>query len=103
VTQKGETFASRVAASLLTTHGFPELVTSTPDDYFTLALKLATDSDLRAKTRERLDRARMVSPLFDTALFTKNLEELYRAMLQNHSMPEAQRLRVITLKGADRS
>ena len=40
ITRIGPTFASRVAASLLTTHGFPELITPDNETYFKLALSL---------------------------------------------------------------
>src|SRR3954462_7661301 len=41
VTCRGETFAGRVAASLLQTIGLPELITTTLEDYERLAIELA--------------------------------------------------------------
>ena len=58
ITWCGEAFAGRVAASLLTAVGLPELVTHSLDDYEALALKLATD----ARAARRLSRAAREKP-----------------------------------------
>ncbi len=84
VTKIGETFASRVGASLLTAVGLPELVTSSDEDYFTLALSLARHPDRLAGIREKLAAQRMTCPLFDTERFTRNLELLYRRIWSQH-------------------
>ena len=42
----GETLASRVAASQLTTLGCPELIASCPLEYEDIAVKLGTDAEL---------------------------------------------------------
>ncbi|MCO5065990.1 MAG: tetratricopeptide repeat protein [Rhizobiaceae bacterium] len=97
VTFKGETFAGRVAASLLAAHGFPELIAENETDYFEIAHRLATNSDQRAALRARISDARLMSPLFDTARFTSDLERLYRAIAENHSKPEAERKPVVTI------
>jgi len=39
----GETFASRVAASMLTTLGCPELIAKTEQEYQNIAIRLGTD------------------------------------------------------------
>ncbi len=84
VTRIGETFASRVAASLLHSAGLPELVTTTFDDYFALALELATHPDKLASIREHLAAHRLTCPLFDSARFTRNLERLYERIWDDH-------------------
>ena len=80
VTRTGESFASRVAASLLNAIGMPELVTSAAADYESLAIELATDRDRLAATTLKLHENRMTQPLFDTPLFTRNLEQAYLAV-----------------------
>ncbi|HEY3948153.1 tetratricopeptide repeat protein [Phenylobacterium sp.] len=80
VTRKGETFAGRVAASLLTAAGLPELIVETWDAYKGLALGLARDPDRVASVRARVAAARAASPLFDTPRYVANLEALYRRM-----------------------
>jgi predicted O-linked N-acetylglucosamine transferase (SPINDLY family) len=73
----GETFAARVSGSLLVNCGLTDLVTSTLDDYETLALRLATDQDLMSNVRQRLAAARDSAPLFDSQRFARDLEQLY--------------------------
>ena len=91
VTLKGETFASRVAASLLTAHGFIDLIAETEDQYFELALELATNSYRRNALKGRLHQVRMTSPLFDTVRFTRDLEILYRLIADDHGTPPERR------------
>lgn len=84
VTKPGETFASRVAASLCRAAGMAETVCESLDAYETLALKLATDPAMLASFRDRLRQNRLSSPLFDTEGTVKNLEEAYRAVWARH-------------------
>jgi len=96
VTLKGKTFTSRVAASILTTHGLPELVTDTEEDYFDLASDLASNEEKRADIKARIESARTTSPLFDTARFTRDLEQLLRRIVDDHSHPASDR-RFVTI------
>jgi predicted O-linked N-acetylglucosamine transferase (SPINDLY family) len=80
LTRLGETFASRVAASLLRTLGLPELVTGDETGYFDLALALARDPGRLAALRARVGQQRLASPLFDTPRFTRDLERLLLAI-----------------------
>jgi predicted O-linked N-acetylglucosamine transferase (SPINDLY family) len=82
LTCRGETFASRVAASLLTAAGLPELIASDRASYEELAIGLAVDAPRLMALRGRLAAARQTAPLFDTAAFTRNLETLYRRMYE---------------------
>jgi predicted O-linked N-acetylglucosamine transferase (SPINDLY family) len=77
LTCTGNTFAGRVAASLLRAIGLPELVTSSPAEYEALALALARDPGQLAAVRVRLACNRAIEPLFDTARFTRELEGAY--------------------------
>jgi predicted O-linked N-acetylglucosamine transferase (SPINDLY family) len=85
VTCAGETFASRVAASLLTAMGFPELVTGSLADYEALALRLAQAPAELLMLRDRLQRTRARAALFDTPRYVRNLEAAYEAMWAAHS------------------
>jgi predicted O-linked N-acetylglucosamine transferase (SPINDLY family) len=85
VTCRGDTFASRVAASLLTAMGFPELVTGSLAEYEALALRLAQAPAELLGLRERLQRNRARAPLFDTPRYVRNLEAAYEAMWAAHS------------------
>ena len=84
ITCLGDTFAARVAASLLQAVGLPELITRNPADYETLALQLATDPTSLAAIKQRLAQNRLTLPLFDSALFTRHIEAAYTAMHQRH-------------------
>lgn len=80
LTCPGESFASRVAASLLTTVGLPELIAATPREYEDLAVALAGDPARLASLKQRLAERRLTAPLFDTALYTRRLESAYTMM-----------------------
>ena len=80
LTCAGGTFAGRVAASLFTAIGLPELVAHSLAEYEAAALHLAQDPQRLAVIRRTLAENRATAPLFDTARFTRNLEATYRAM-----------------------
>ena len=54
ITRTGTTFPGRVAASLLTAAGLPELVTESAADFEALAVKLAKDPEALEKLRDKL-------------------------------------------------
>jgi predicted O-linked N-acetylglucosamine transferase (SPINDLY family) len=82
LTCMGETFAGRMAASLLHALDLPDLVTATMADYEALAVELALDTQRYQELRQRLQRNRLTTPLFDAAGFTRNLEAAYHAMYE---------------------
>jgi predicted O-linked N-acetylglucosamine transferase (SPINDLY family) len=87
----GQSFASRVAASLLNAIGLPELIANTQDEYESLAIELALNSKKLADIKLKLAKNRLSEPLFDTPLFTKNLEAAYIQMIcryQENLQPE---------------
>jgi predicted O-linked N-acetylglucosamine transferase (SPINDLY family) len=88
VTCLGETFAGRVAASLLKAVGLPELITTSLEDYEALALRLARDPALLGGIKDKLLRNRDTYPLFDTARFTRHLEAAYTTMWQRYQRGE---------------
>jgi protein O-GlcNAc transferase len=82
LTQLGESFAGRVAASLLTAIGLPEMIVPTMERFESLAIELATAPEMLSRVRERLAGNRSSAPLFDTKLFTRHLEIAYVAMAE---------------------
>lgn len=80
----GDTFASRVAASLLHAIGLPELIADSPEAYERMAIDLATDPSRLAALRTRLAANRLTAPLFDTKRFTRHIEAAYIAMHERH-------------------
>ncbi|MBR0838961.1 tetratricopeptide repeat protein [Bradyrhizobium liaoningense] len=84
LTRLGETFASRVGASLLNAVRMPELVTTSPAAYEQLAIELARDPEKLAALRAKLALNRLRTPLYDTAQYTSDLEAAYLAMMERH-------------------
>ena len=84
LTLMGRSFASRVAASLLNAIGLPELITFTQKEYEALAIELATNPKILVDIKLKLARNRLNAPLFDTPLFTKNLEAAYIKMMEQY-------------------
>ncbi|CAF0843559.1 unnamed protein product [Didymodactylos carnosus] len=79
-----ETLASRVGASLLYTLGCPELVANTYDEYENIAVNLGKDRTYLQSIRAKVWSRRLTTPLFDTALYTKHLEQLFWEMWQRY-------------------
>jgi len=73
VTLAGDSFVSRVAASLLTAAQQPDLITTTPEAYQALAINLAQDTTRRTAIKTALVNNRLQLPLFDSESFVKNL------------------------------
>jgi protein O-GlcNAc transferase len=80
----GETFASRVSASILTAAGVPELITTSLADYYDLALRLARDAAALSSLKAKIAAGRTSSALFDTAQFTRHLEQALVAMSERN-------------------
>lgn len=80
VTCAGETFASRVAGSILISAGLGELVTHSFGNYERVAIELARSPERLRSLRQRLAAARGACPLFDTPRFVSDLERAYQEM-----------------------
>ena len=79
LTLMGESFASRVAASLLNTLNLTELITTSLAAYEARAVELATQTAQIDEIGKKLAKSTLTSPLFDTKTFTKNLEDAFVA------------------------
>lgn len=80
IARAGNTHASRVGVSLLTTVGCPELVAETEEDYINKAVTLAFDPARLKEYRSRLRLMMANSPLMDAAGVTREVEAAYEAM-----------------------
>ncbi|MBV8404960.1 MAG: hypothetical protein JO203_12270 [Gammaproteobacteria bacterium] len=80
VSRAGESFASRMAGSLLHAVGLGELVTRDLEEYESLARRIATTPALLADLRSRLQVNRATHPLFDGERFCRHLERAYDSM-----------------------
>jgi predicted O-linked N-acetylglucosamine transferase (SPINDLY family) len=80
ITLIGKTVVGRAGWSQSCNLGLPELVARTPEEYVSIACKLAQDlprlQELRAGMRERLN----ASPLMDGKGFARHMEQAFRQM-----------------------
>ncbi len=80
----GDSFASRVSASLLCTIGLGELVAQTEEEYVALAITLARDPARLTALRHRAVDGIARSPLFDGRRFVRNLETAYDTIWRHY-------------------
>jgi predicted O-linked N-acetylglucosamine transferase (SPINDLY family) len=80
LTYAGESFASRVAASLLCTAGLPEFVAGSAEQYEEKAVELAKNPTGIREARRKL--AQRDTSLFDTDMYTRNIEAAYEAIYE---------------------
>jgi protein O-GlcNAc transferase len=88
----GETFAGRVAASLLKAIGLDALITHSFAEYEALALRLARDPAYLATLKDTLNRNRDTCLLFDTQGATRHIEAAYLTMAEiarRHEKPRS--------------
>lgn len=91
LTCPGRNFAARVAASLLTSIGMPELIAADANEYEALAIRLARQPVELKRLRAKLTANRLTWPLFDTPRYTRNLERAYQAMWDNYAAGKSPR------------
>jgi predicted O-linked N-acetylglucosamine transferase (SPINDLY family) len=84
VTLVGNTFPGRVAASLLNALGLGELVCYSYAEYESMAIDLATKPEKLDVIKKKLAQNRLTTPLFNTPVFTKNLECSFNKMYERY-------------------
>jgi predicted O-linked N-acetylglucosamine transferase (SPINDLY family) len=84
LTVTGETFAARVATSLLRTAGLDRLAFATVTEFEAQAVALAHDPMKLARLKAEVAAKVRASPLFDPVRFARNLENGYREMWRRH-------------------
>lgn len=84
LTCAGNSFASRVAASLLRAIGLPQLVTENSAAYEAMALQLAGSPATLNDLKFTLARNRLKYPLFNADRFRRHIESAYITMYQRH-------------------
>jgi predicted O-linked N-acetylglucosamine transferase (SPINDLY family) len=82
----GQSFASRVSASLLNAIGLSELITNDQEQYENLAVELSTSAEKLSELKKKLSRNRFSEPLFNTPLFTKHIESAYIKMFERYQV-----------------
>lgn len=84
LTVLGDQFAARVAASLVTRAGVPELVCADRDAFVAEAIRLGRDAQARAALKQKLATCVPASPVFDPAAQARALEDAYAAIWAKH-------------------
>lgn len=80
----GRSFSARMCASILNAVGLPELVAASQQEYEDLAISIGRDPERIAGLKSKLAENRLTKPLFDTELFTRNLELAYEKVYVRH-------------------
>ena len=78
----GESFASRVASSLLKNVGLEELIVNNIHDYARVAIKIANDKKKLRTLKNHLSKSDNTKKLFNNEKFTKDLEKIYENILK---------------------
>jgi len=84
LTCMGNSFSSRVAASVINAINLPELITTTQEQYESLAIELATHPEQLKIIKDKLAHNLSTAPLYDTPLFTQHLESAYLTMYDRY-------------------
>ncbi|MGH6927935.1 MAG: tetratricopeptide repeat protein, partial [Dongiaceae bacterium] len=84
MTCPGDTFASRVSASILRAAGLPELIVPDFDAYERQAVHFASHPEELEAIRGKWAAQRTSCALFDTRRFVRNLERAYRAIWDDY-------------------
>ena len=84
LTLKGNSFASRVAASLLNTISLDELIVTNIEDYKKLAIKIYNEKSYLNEIKKKIEINKKDSNLFKTEIYTKNIERAYKKVYQNY-------------------
>jgi len=80
----GDTFAARVAGSLLNATDLTELITYSLQEYESKALYISKNPAALVAMKQKLLAEKMTSALFDTTLFTQSLEDTYQTIWQHY-------------------
>jgi protein O-GlcNAc transferase len=83
LTLMGESFASRVSASLLSSMNMGELITYSEKEYEDLAVNLSNDNKKIFEIKQRLTKEKDNTKLFNSQLYTKNIELAYLEIFNN--------------------
>jgi predicted O-linked N-acetylglucosamine transferase (SPINDLY family) len=85
LTLEGDSFASRVGASMLFTLELPELITTTQPEYEERAIYLAENKNQLAAIKLKLEANFYSSPICDVTRYIKKLESAYQQIYERHA------------------
>lgn len=92
IAQLGDSFAARVAASILNAANVPELITHSRAEYVELACTLASSAEQLNTLRTKINTSRETCPLYDSPRLAKNLGRMFSAMYENWLAGNAPRI-----------
>ena len=84
VTLKGNSFPSRVAASLLKTLSMEELITNSLEEYKKLILEIYGNKNYYSSLKDKIQKKKKETNLYKTSVFTKNIEQAYFKIYENY-------------------
>ena len=84
LTCAGDSFAARVAASMLNAINLPELITNSKKEYEEKAINFANNPQYIKKIKKKLAENRLKAPLFNTDLYAKNIENIFHKIHLRH-------------------
>tara|TARA_B100000700_G_scaffold330332_1_gene455959 strand:- start:523 stop:2622 length:2100 start_codon:yes stop_codon:yes gene_type:complete len=84
LTKMGETFSARFTASILHSIGVSELITYDENEYENVALRIASNEEELLNLKSKIVKKRNTSPLFNSQLFTNDLENVYEKLNNNY-------------------
>ena len=84
LTLLGDSYQSRMGASILSALNLPELITTTAKEYESLAIELASNPEKLKAIKDKLASNLSTAPLYNTPLFTKNLESAFTEMYERY-------------------
>ena len=88
LTKKGKALVARMAAEALRGIEVPELITKTPEEYKALAIELAYNPDKLKLLKEKIQRNRLTTALFDPVANTRHIENAYLEMYRKYAAGE---------------
>lgn len=84
LTRVGESFVSRVAASILSAIEMQELITYSQEEYETKAIELAKDIRKITELKNKLEKNKFSTTLFNTQKITNNIETAYEEIYERY-------------------
>ena len=83
LTKKGFKFASRTTESIIRNSGMPDWVANDENEYVKKAIKFSTNLELLTEINKSLRQVALESPLFNSTLFAKQLNNAFWEMWNN--------------------
>ena len=88
LTKKGKALVTRMATEALRGIEVPELITKTPEEYKKLAIELARSPEKLKLLKEKVQRNRLTTALFDPVANTRHIENAYLEMYRRYAAGE---------------